>query len=484
MRASLVAGSVAAALVVLAPFAEMDRTVASAVRAALRPDSPAVAAVGLEGEDAARVVALVERGGAAAVYSPTLDPLPAARQAPILRVTARALLDGETPAELLAGRVVVIDSPARAAARAADLAYVRAPFMPARGALALLVGLVALGAAVAVSRARIFLAAPAVLAVAGATLATGAVIPVLELVALVPLALLGRFVDDAGRNARLLAAVAAPLRRAAARAALPKQALAEQALVDLLGANGVAVLIPGAHGVRLASSHGLCDEDLRLAGVDSRKPPFRDASGVPRPADAAALLARPQRATLLPLVARARTEGWLLVTHEAGRLEEAADAAHEVCAALAAQLAAGRQAADALIIAAETLDRDDGTLATAAAGGRTGMALLSPAGATRWKNPGFDEALTGVPGGGDLGRVLALFRRAGESALATLERLLAGPARLVSPELGLIASVTPRGHALWVEAQALDAAALAALRRAPLGVSDSPPMVHAHAEGA
>jgi hypothetical protein len=95
------------------------------------------------------------------------------------------------------------------------------------------------------------------------------------------------------------------------------------------------------------------------------------------------------------------------------------------------------------------------------------MAVVSLAGATRWKNARFDEAVGGLSSGaaGDLGRVLALFRHTGEAPLETLQRLVTSdaPVRTAVAERGLCATATRVSGGLLVEVDELDSATLEAL---------------------
>jgi hypothetical protein len=467
------------ALVAAVPFLSWDRVATDGARGALVRGAPEVVAVGLTGEDIGAVLAAAQRGGPAVVLPPTTDPLPAARLAPTGRVSARALLDGTVPPSVLAGRVVVVDTPPRAAARAAEQAVARTRLWPARELAAVLAGLVALGAALAVGRAR---ARGAWLAVGGTTLvaagavlvaaALGVIAPVAELALLVPLAAFGGSVDRARALARTLDGITGPLLRATARrgaAARVDVELVGPALAELLGARGLMVLAvqPGEREARVVAGWRMAPHELRAGALDVRRAPLRDPSGVARPADAQGMLAEPSPATALPLVASGHLEGWLLVAHAgpASALDGAPAATVEICETLAgelraARLRAGRDPARALVAAATSLDEETGALAEAAARARTGLALLAPTGATSWKNVRFDDSLSDVAprASSDLARVLALFRRVGEMPLDTLQRLLSGGAtRVAAPELGIVASATRAGGSLLVEIDALDA---------------------------
>jgi hypothetical protein len=306
--------------------------------------------------------------------------------------------------------------------------------------------------------------------------------PVLELALLAPIAAFGGSVDRLRAAERLLATITPPLLRATARrgaAARVDVDLIGPALGELLDARGLMLLAAAraSHQAAVVSSWRLSPADLRPGALDARRPPFRTAGGMPRPGDAGGLLASPSPATVLPLSSGGRVEGWLLVVHGASTdLEAAPQATVEICDALAAELAAARLRSErdprrTLTAAATALDEETGALAEAAARARTGLALLVPTGATQWKNARFDEALAAVAprAAGDLGRVVALFRRVGEPALETVQRLLAGPrSRAVAAELRLVATVTRTGGALLVEIDALDGSSVAALASSPM----------------
>jgi hypothetical protein len=497
---AVLAAALATALVAAAPLLDWDRRSLDAARAALPGDTPAVVAVGLDGEDELAVLQLARTSGATDVLGSSLEPLPAPRRARVLEVPAGALLEGSVPPTVLAGRVVIVDLPARAAARAAALAAARAPLPPGRELLAVAAGLLALAGAAAVARARARTSA-LVLAGAGVTVlvaiaaiaAAAYTAPALELLLVVPLAAFGGLFDRARALGRMLRAITGPLLRATARrgaAAREGVPLVGPALGEILEARGLLVLAvpPSGHEARVVAGWRLGPGDLRPGALDVRRPPFHDGSGIARPGDASALLAMRAAATLLPLSAGGRTEGWLVVAH-GGRytLETASQATLQICDTLAAELAAarlreGRDASRTLLAAAATLDQETETITEAAAQARTCLALLSPAGVTAWKNARFDEILADASDGSgassDLGRIVALFRRAGEAPLETLERLLASElVRVVASEVGVVASVTRTGGALLVEVDALDGATIEALQPTPLHRRESGPQM-------
>ncbi len=502
---ALAAAVCAAALCAAAPFFEQDREATLAARDTVTRSGPAVVAVALDGEDASAVAALARVGGAAEVRAPTTDPLPRASRAPIARLTARALVEGRVPSSALAGRVVVIDSAARAEMRAAAIAAAAASPVtgPARALIAVLAGIVALVAALGVARWLAAATAGALggtLAIAIVVAAMGFVPPAVELALAFILGAFGGLADRSRALTGLIEAVSGPLLRASAEtgAASRLESSIGASLAQLFDARGLLVLetAPGARTATAGAGWRMTASDLlSSASLDPRRPPFRDRDGVVRPSDGEVLLAQPSPATLLPLSSRGNVEGYLLVVHDRGTsLEAAPDAALAACAALAEELraarlrAAARRGGAALIEAAALLDESGATVAAAAAQASTGLALISPAGTTRWKNARFDETLAELtPGAGtDLARVLTLFRRVGEAPLETLQRLITsdGPVRTAIPgdDRGLTATVTRTGRGLLVEVDELSASALDALSPPPqvsrpeLRIHDTAPM--------
>ena len=491
---SVVAALVATALLAADPFAERDRLHTDELRQLILREAPTVVAVGLDGEPAEAVLALVRSSGAREVLPPSLAPLPEERRAPVAEVGAGALLDGAAPASVLAGRVVVVDTPPRARARAAAIAAERVPRLGATALGAVLGGIGVLVAALVVARGRwrnaaLALAAlPAlalVAAVAGAL--SDHTVSLVELALLAPLAAFGGCVDRLRGSERLLAVITPPLLRATARRGAANRADAElvgPALAELLDARGLMLLETprGESSAVPVAGWKLSLAELRPGALDLSRPPWRAAGGLARAAEASAVLAARAPATVLPLSAAGRVEGWLLVAHGPGtNLEAAAHATLAICDALGVELAARRLrreggVAPTLSAAAHALDEETGALAEAAARARTGLALLTPTGATQWKNGRFDEAIAAVAprASGDLGRVVALFRRIGESSLETVQRLYASPrSRAVAAELRIVATATRAGNALLVELDVLDAITVATL--APEAESESEP---------
>jgi hypothetical protein len=91
---AVAAALVGIALVAAAPFTDRDVLLIDAVRGVVTREAPSVVAVELDGAPVAATLALARAGGARQVLGPSLEPLPAARRAPIARVRASALLDG------------------------------------------------------------------------------------------------------------------------------------------------------------------------------------------------------------------------------------------------------------------------------------------------------------------------------------------------------------------------------------------------------
>jgi hypothetical protein len=448
-----------------------------------------VVAVTLDRDDPRAAAELARRAraaGAVRVVEPRelvarSDGVPA----PYREVDGRELLRGRVPDGLLGGAIVVIDTADRARVRAAASSRAPIAWSPSRAiariGCAAVAALLALIAAVAVSRlaprrAGLAIGAAALVALAAAAIAaraSGVAIPAVELAAAPAIGLAGGWIDGGIALRRAVRAAAAPILRAttdAARASRhPLAPEVVELLAELFGAQGLLILERRPGATRLVATHGfrLRASDLaRGAPLDPRRPPYRD-DGVLRPRDGAALLADPAPSLLLPLVHAGAVEGWLLVTGErvAGATQAHPTALQAVTASIARSLRMSARSLDGsrgaaradqhgvlgdamrLVDAASTLDVCALSIATAAGAAETALLLATPSGATVWKNARLDVALAAISPGltGDLGRVLALARRPGERSAGALERVLDADStvRVRLPERNLALALTP-----------------------------------------